>query len=255
MKFRAAVIFFLLLFITTPVFAAPKVMDILKRMDFLYEQVTDLSLKMTMSEKKAGRGIKIYQFLYFRKDKTNQFLMITIAPESDKGIGYLCVGKNAWIYNRDSRTFRHLNREESIPRPDLRGDDSEGRKYVELYKPLTDASGKEDISEELLERKQAYRFSVIAKVKNITYPKQVFWLEKETYRILKIQSYSHSNTLMRTEYFTRWTKIEDKYLALQVIFVDEFNKGNITIADFYRISISPINPKIFTKPYLENLNK
>ncbi len=255
MKFRSIIISALLIFFSAPVFAMPKVTEIMKQMDFLYEQVDAFSAKINITQNKATQGVKLFEILYFRKDKTDEFLMVFTAPDSEKGNGYLRVGDNFWMYRQNTRTFQHISRDESISGTDSKAGDFERKKFVDLYKPLTNAAGAEDIREEMLGKKQVYKFTVVGKVNDVTYPKQVYWVEKDTYLSLKIQSYSLSDTLMQTAYFPKWTQLEGKYIWLQGIFIDEFEKGNKSIVDLSGISLAPLDPKIFTKPYLENLSK
>lgn len=255
MKFRSIIIFLLLISIAAPATAASKVNEIIKEMDLRYEQIGDISAKVNITQNKVSQGVKVFEILYFRKDKTDEFLMIFTAPEAEKGNGYLRVGDNFWMYRQNTRTFQHISRDESISGTDSKAGDFERRKLADLYKPLTNASGKEDIREEMLGKKKVYRFTLVAKVNDVTYPKQVYWVERNTLLMLKIQSYSLSDTLMQTAYFPKWTKVEGKYLWLQGIFIDEFDKGNKSIVEISGISLSPLDSKIFTKPYLENLSK
>ena len=74
--------------------------------------------------------------------------MVTTAPQSEKGNGYLRTGNNFWMYRQNTRTFQHINRDESINGTDTKAGDFERKKTTELYKPFVDANGKEDITED-----------------------------------------------------------------------------------------------------------
>ena len=100
-----------------------------------------------------------------------------------------------------------------------------------------------------------YKFTLLAKVNDVTYPKQVYWVDRDNFLMLKVQSYSLSGTLMQTAYFPKWTQIDGKYIWLQLISIDEFEKGNKTIVELSGISTKRLDPRIFTKAYLENLSK
>jgi hypothetical protein len=243
------------LLICTAGHAAPKVSDIIKKIDFMMEQIGDISVKASLVQNKARQGVKSYESLYFRRDKTDEFLIVILAPDTEKGNGYLRVGDNFWMYRQNTRTFQHISRDESIMGTDAKGGDFEKRKLVDLYKPLADANGAEIIVEEILGKKPVYRFTLIAKVNDVTYPKQVYWVQRDNFLSLKIESYSLSGTLMQTAYFPKWTEIEGKYIPIQHIYIDEFEKGNKTIVELSGISTKQLDPKIFTKAYLENLSR
>jgi outer membrane lipoprotein-sorting protein len=228
---------------------------ILQEIDKRMSQISDFSAKVALTQQKVGQGVKNFETLFFRRDEGDEFLMVTTAPQSEKGNGYLRTGNNFWMYRQNTRTFQHINRDESINGTDTKAGDFERKKTTELYKPYLDASGKEDITEEMLGNKKVWKFTVVAKVRDVTYPKQVYWVEQSTYLQLKVQSYSLSGTLMQTAYFIKYTQIEGKYILLKGMFVDEFEKGNKTVLEISGVSLKKLDPKIFTKAYLENLSK
>ncbi|OHD62994.1 MAG: hypothetical protein A2176_09190 [Spirochaetes bacterium RBG_13_51_14] len=235
--------------------AAPKASDIIKKIDFMMEQIGDLSVKASLVQNRARQGVKTYESLYFRRDKTDEFLIVILAPDTEKGNGYLRVGENFWMYRQNTRTFQHISRDESIMGTDAKGGDFEKKKLVDLYRPLPGAGGAELVAEEMLGKKPVYKFTLIAKVNDVTYPKQVYWVQRDNFLPLKIESYSLSGTLMQTAYYPKWTVIDGKYIPIQHIYIDEFEKGNKTIVELSGISTERLDPKIFTKAYLENLSK
>jgi outer membrane lipoprotein-sorting protein len=233
----------------------PVINDLIAKQDEIFDLKTDISAKTTLVQQKVDQGTKSYEAIYYRRDSDDSFLIIMIAPDSDKGNGYLRVGDNFWMYRRNTRTFQHVNRDESISGTDAKGGDFEKRKQVELYKGSVDSSGKELISEEMLGKIAVYKYEIIAKVNDVTYPKQVYWVRKDNFLPLKVQSYSLSGTLMQTAYFLKYTIVNEKYVPLNQIFIDEFEKGNKTIMDISGISTAKPDDNIFTKGYLENLSK
>jgi outer membrane lipoprotein-sorting protein len=252
MRLLRSALIAILLFAAIAADAAPKAGDIIRKIDYMMEQIGDLSVKASMVQNKARQGVKTYESLYFRRDKTDEFLIVILAPDTEKGNGYLRVGENFWMYRQNTRTFQHISRDESIMGTDAKGGDFEKRKLVELYRPASEEGG---VTEETLGKKQVYRFTIVAKVNDVTYPKQVYWVERDNFLPLKIESYSLSGTLMQTAYYPKWTVVDGKYIPIQMIFIDEFEKGNKTIVELSGISTEKLDPRIFTKAYLENLSK
>jgi outer membrane lipoprotein-sorting protein len=254
---KKVLIVFLLLLIVLPntVLAAPKINDILKTIDVMSELKSDGTAKVDITQQKAGEGVKVYESIYYRRDKDDSFLIIMTAPEVEKGNGYLKQGDNFWMYRRNTRTFQHINRDESIAGTDSKGEDFESRKLMELYNPATDKAGAEKITEATLGDIPVYQFDVEAKVEDVSYPKQTYWVRKDNFLPLKTQSYSLSGTLMQTAYFLKYTTLQGKYLWVKAIFVDEFEKGNKTVVEIKNISLQKIDDYVFTKAYLENLSK
>ncbi len=236
-------------------FGAPPIDTLLSDLDALYKQVSDIKAVVTLTQQKTDQGAKKLEMMYYRRDSDKSFLIVMTGPEAEKGNGYLRVGDNFWMYRKNTRTFQHINRDESIGGSDAKGDDFEGRLLTEMYEPARDENGNELIGEEMLGKIPVYRFEVKAKVNDVDYPKKVYWVRKDQTVMLKEASYSASGTLMQTAYFLSFTKIKGKLIPVKQLFVDEFEKGNKTIVEISGISTKKLDNAIFTKAYLENLSK
>jgi hypothetical protein len=243
-------------FITTNIsWSLPAVSDILKKMDSLQELKSDMTSRVNITQRKANQGDKVIESIFYRRDADDTILIIMIAPDADKGNGYLRVGDNFWMYRVNTRTFQHINRDESISGSDVKSGDFEKRKLTELYKGALDANGKEKISEDMLGKIPVYKLEVIAKVNDVTYPKEVYWVRQDNFLPLKVQAYSLSGTLMQSAYYLQYTTVDGKFIPVKQMFVDEFEKGNRSVMEISSISFQKLDPSIFTKAYLENLSK
>jgi len=235
--------------------AESRVVPILKAIDANYKMKKDVRAEVTLTQQRAEQGTKIMEMAYFRRDSDDAFLIAMNAPENEKGNGYLRVGDNFWMYRKNTRTFQHVNRDESIGGSDAHSDDFETRKLDELYGPVADSSGTEKFSEEMLGKVPVFKFEIKAKVNDVDYPRQIFWTRRDNNLLLKQESYSLSGTLMQTAYFLKFTEIEGRYVPVKQLFIDEFEKGNKTIVEISNLVPGKLDDKIFTKAYLENLSK
>lgn len=235
--------------------AESRVVTILKAIDANYKMKKDVRAEVTLTQQRAGQGTKIIDMAYFRRDSDDAFLIAMNSPENEKGNGYLRVGDNFWMYRKNTRTFQHVNRDESIGGSDAHSDDFESRKLDELYGPVVDSSGTEKFSRELLGKVEVNKFEVKAKVNDVDYPKQVFWTRRDNNLLLKQESYSLSGTLMQTAYFLKFTEVEGRFVPVKQLFIDEFEKGNKTVVEIANLVPGKLDDKIFTKAYLENLSK
>jgi hypothetical protein len=234
---------------------AENISELLLKLQNNQEITTDVRARVVLTQQKSEQGTKLIEMQYLRRDKDDSFLIVMVSPESDKGNGYLRVGDNFWMYRRNTRSFQHINRDENIGGSDAKGDDFEKRKLTELYEGAKDAAGKEMISDTMLGKIPVYRFEVRAKVNDVDYPKKIYWIRKDNFLPLKEQSYSLSGTLMQTAYYRKYTTVQGKYVPIEQLFIDEFEKGNKTLVEISNISIEPLEDTIFTKAYLENLSK
>jgi len=248
-------ILFVILVFPMMVFAESRVIPILESIDKNYKIKTDANANVVMTQQKKDEGTKIIEMAYYRRDSDDSFLIVMKSPENEKGNGYLRVGDNFWMYRINTRTFQHINRDESIGGTDAHSGDFETRKLTELYGPVLDVNSKEKISEEMLGQVPVNKFEVKAKVNDVDYPKKIYWTRRDNNLVLKEESYSLSGTLMQTAYFLKFTIIDERYVPVKHIYIDEFEKGNKTIVEISNISTKKLDDKIFTKAYLENLSK
>lgn len=237
--------------------AAPTAMEIMKKMEEMEDIGIDVTVKAKITEQKSDQGTKVFESIYYRRDNDDAFLIVMTAPDNEKGNGYLRVGDNMWMYRRNTRTFQIMKRDQSIAGTDATAGDFESRKFTELYEPAVDDQGNELLAEETLGKVKipVYRLEVLGKVKDVEYPKVIYWVRQDNYLTMKQEQYSLSGTLMETSYFPKWTQVEGRYIPLQMLFVDEFEKGNKSFLELSGISLQPIDNDVFTKAYLENLSK
>ena len=166
------------------------------------------------------------------------------------------MGDNLWMYKRATRTFTHIGRDEKIGGSNASAGDIETRKFKDLYRPSTDAAGKEIISEETIGGKiPVYRVEVIAKVNDVKYPKLVMWVTRDKYLELKRESYGLSGTLMETDLYTNYKNVDGRYIPLLQKFIDEVEKGKTSILEITAINFSKVDDFKFDKSYLESLSK
>lgn len=252
---KMLLIVLILLAVYVPLVEAASIESILKKLEDIMEITNDVKAKVVMTQQKAEQGVKVIEMIYYRRDSDDSFLIVMTGPETEKGNGYLRLGDNFWMYRRNTRTFQHINRDESIGGTDAKADDFEKRKLSELYAGAKDGKGQEIIKETKLGKIAVFEFEVKAKVKDVDYPKKRYWIKKDNFLPLKEESYSLSGTLMQTAYFMQYTLVNTKYVPIKQMFIDEFEKDNKTVVEISDISINKLDNSIFTKAYLENLSK
>lgn len=214
---------------------------------------TDASATVRITQTKAGQGAREFSMRWFRRDSDESFVILMDAPESERGNGYLRSGEHFWMYRRNTRTFQHVNRDESIGGTDARGDDFESRKLTELY--MGDGTREGAPVLDTLGKVPAWRFSVKAKVRDVDYPRKTYWVSRNGWQLLKEQAWSSTGTLMQTAYYLKYQPIDNHLVATRMLFVDEFEKGNRTMVEVGEIRNTRIPDAIFTKAWLESQSK
>ncbi|MCP4050393.1 MAG: outer membrane lipoprotein-sorting protein [bacterium] len=257
MKKNSCFVFVVLILVklAVPLQANVKVIDVLKRLDKLQNLGEDITARVDIVQRDVDQGTKVMECIYYGRDISDLFLIVMTKPESEKGNGYLKSGNNFWMYRRNTRTFQHISRDESIAGTDANAGDFEKSKYAEYYESVKDDSGREIVIETMLGKIPVYRIEILAKIPDIDYPRKIIWVRKDNHLPLKEQSFSLSGTLMYSHYFLKYSKVNNKYISIKQLVIDEFEKGNKTLWEIKDISVAELSNNKFTKAYLENLSK
>jgi hypothetical protein len=73
--------------------------------------------------------------------------------------------------------------------------------------------------------------------------------------LLKSEDYSLSKRLLRISYYPSYVKIGDTYIADSLLFVDALVQGKKTKITLTEVSIDPLPDSVFTKAYIERVNR
>lgn len=235
--------------------ADPDGSKILKALEANESLRADVHAQVAITENRVGQGAKAMKCEYYRRDADKSFVIAITAPESDRGNGYLRQGDHFWMYRRNTRTFQHVNRDESIGGSDAKGQDFESRPLTQMYAPIKDAQGKEVLRADTVGGIACWRLEVRAIVSDVDYPKKTLWVRQSDLLLAKDQSYSGQGTLMRTGYYTKYQLVAERQVPMRQVQVDEVEKGNRTLVDLSEIKVGPLDASIFSKAWLESRSK
>lgn len=235
--------------------AAPDGARILQAIEANETMKEDVQSRVDLSQSRTGQGVKVLAMEYFRRDKDKSFVIAMTAPESERGNGYLRQGDHFWMYRRNTRTFQHINRDESIGGSDAKGQDFESRPLTAMFAPSKDAKGRELLSADTVGGVPCWKLETRAIVSDVDYPRKTMWVRQDNLLLAKEQSFSSSGTLMQTGYYLKYQPIAGRQLAMRMVFVDEIEKGNRSMVDLSDVKVGHVDPNIFTKAWLESKSR
>ena len=209
---------------------------------------TDFSAVMTMISEDPDTGVEKKKVQQFRRDDSEMFLMLFIEPVSEKGQGYLNIGENLWFYDPQSRKFNHTSMKESFGGSDAKNSDFGASSLGDDYKVIK-------VEDDKLGRYNVYIMDLEGTNSEVTYPSVKIWITKDNSLVLKSEDYSATGRLMRTSLFPSYAKVADKFLATKMIFKDELIDGKKTQITITDISTKDLPDSIFTKSYVERVNR
>ncbi len=208
----------------------------------------DISCTLSLIIEKPSEPKSAHQYRLFRRDKKDQTTLIQLAPEADKGTGYLQEKNNVWVYDPTSHQFTHSSLKRTIGDSDTKVSDvkkrSEFRRAYEIV----------NIEETKVGKFEVYGVMLKTLLPEATYAQEKFYVRKVNPLILKIESYGSSGRLMRTTLIPKYVKIGNYNWASQSIYINEINKGEKTTQVLSDFDTSAIPDVVFTKAYLEKIN-
>jgi outer membrane lipoprotein-sorting protein len=209
---------------------------------------TDFSSVMSMIQEDPEEGVEKKVVQQFRRDGEDKFVFLFLEPTVQKGQGYLRIEDNLWFYDPESRKFSHTSMKEQFGGTDARNSDFGASTMVEDYRILS-------IEEGRLGKYDVYILDLEAKHNEVTYPEQKIWITRDRYLVLKSEDYSETGRLLRTSLYPNYAKVGKQYITSRMIFVDELVEGKKTSITFSEISLEPLPDSVFTKSYIERVNR
>jgi len=209
---------------------------------------TDFSAVFTVVSEKPDEENSVFKAQMFRRDAEDKFVMVFLEPDVQRGQGYLQVDDNLWFYDPDSRKFSHSSMRESLQ-------DSEARNSDLNESSLADDYTVEAASEGRLGRYDVHILELSARHNEVAFPRLKLWVRRDNDLVLKAQNFSLSGRLVRSDYFPKYVRVEDRLLPSQMLFVDELKEGERTQVTMADTSLARVPDSVFSKSYLERVNR
>jgi outer membrane lipoprotein-sorting protein len=208
----------------------------------------DFSAKVRLVSDDPEKGNEVRAARTFRRDDDDTFLMLFLEPESQLGQGYLKVDDNLWFYDPESRKFTHSSMKENIQGTDAKNSDFGQSALAADYKVSAWTEGK-------LGAYEVWLLDLESTNNEATYAFKKIAVSKKDGLLLKSEDYSLSKRLLRTSYYTSYTKAGNSFIADKSLFVDALVKGKKTQITVTEISVAPLPDSVFTKAYVERVNR
>lgn len=230
------------------VYAEPDFKQMLEEIDQLGSfEDTDFSCVYTFVSEKPGEETEVTQARMFRRDAKEQFVMLILKPEYQKGQGYLKVDDNVWFYDPESRKFTHSSMKENVQNSEAKNSDMDGLSLSEDYEVESWEEGK-------LGNFDVYILNMTALNNEVSYPSIKLWVRTDRTIVLKEEDYSLSGRLMRTSYYPKYVQVGAKFVPAQILIVDNLQEGEKTQLTMKNPSTASLPDSVFSKAYIERVN-
>jgi outer membrane lipoprotein-sorting protein len=207
----------------------------------------DFSAVYTIISERPGEEREVTQARLFRRDVNDQFLILILQPEVQRGQGYLQVDENVWFYDPESRQFERTTIRENIQNSDAQNADLDQSTFSSDYEVDSWQEGR-------LGNFEVYIVDLKARTSDVAYDKVRLWIRQDQSIILKEEDFSVNGRLMRTVLYPRYERVGDRIIPKQVLIVDELNEGERTQLTMTDATTRQIPDSVFSKAYLERVN-
>jgi outer membrane lipoprotein-sorting protein len=241
------------------VFGAPLKADIelLKRIDAQVSFLEgDFSAEYVMVQNKPGEGVTTNNFVIFRRDSEEKYLILIMSPPQDKGKGYLKIGNNLWFYDPADRRFTFTSAKDRFQNSNARNSDFTRSSFAVDYRITASW-------EEKLGKFDCTVLDLQALSDEVTFPRTKLWISNDDLLVRKKEDYSLSNQLLRTTALPTYQRFADRYVPVTVIIVDHLRGRTMDgrfVNENTRITISRPSlvkqpDSLYSKGYLEKLGQ
>lgn len=207
----------------------------------------DFTSTLVLTQKDPEKPTTTMKVAMFRRDVQDKFLILTLEPVVQRGQGNLRVDDNLWFYDPESRKFTHSSMKESFAGTDSKNSDFGRSTLARDYRVVSHGEGR-------LGKVDCWVLELEGRTNEVSYPFLKLWIAKDSHLRLKQQGFSLTKRLMRSSYYLRWSKVGNKVVASQQLFVDEITPGRQTESQLSNLSTEALPEEIFTKAYLERVN-
>lgn len=208
----------------------------------------DFTCTLSLIIEKPNEPKEAAQYKLFRRDSKDQTCLVQLAPEADKGIGYLQEKDNLWAYDPIAHQFTHSSLKRNLGNSDTKiSDVNKKSEFQKAWEILSIEEGK-------LGKFAVYVVMAKALDKDSSYAQQKYFVRQDEHLILKIESYGASGRHMRTTLIPKYAKVNNVPLPVHQIYINELVKGEKTTQIFQDFDMTKIPDMVFTKAYLEKIN-
>ncbi len=229
--------------------------EMLRTVDERQRNSGDYKALAYIEQKEKDRDVMAYEAAIYRRDATDQLMILFLRPKSEAGKGYLRVEKNMFIYDPSAGRWERRTERERIGGTDSRRTDFDESRLAEEYTPSF-------VADETLGRFAVHHLALRAKPGvDVAYPLIHIWIDAKSGNVLKSQDRALSGKLMRTVYYPKYHRIQSKakgadvFIPKEIHIFDEVEKANQTQVLMRKVSLNPLPANIFTKAWLESQSR
>jgi hypothetical protein len=204
---------------------------------------SDFSCDLRLDTEEADGSVSSSALRVMRRDRERKVLALVLAPESERGEGYLRNDQNLWFFDAETGGYVHSVVSDSVSDSEMESGDIEPDSLVASYRAQGIARGKLGANEVLILE--------LAEKSPQAYPRIRVWLRASDSLLLKEEFFGASGRLIRYVLYPAHLRLGAKIIPSAMIYVDALSKGRRTKVTLSSPRFAPIDDSAFTKAFLE----
>jgi outer membrane lipoprotein-sorting protein len=228
---------------------------LLAKVDSLLAFDKDLCAEYAITQRSAAGAESKTVAVGYRRDRSEQYLMVILEPSADKGKGYLKSADNLWVYDPADGSFVFTSAKERFRNTTARNSDFARSSLARDYAVQSSSKGK-------LASYDCDILTLKAKNDSVTFPMVKVWISQDGLPRL-YEDYSLSGTLMRTVAVPDYASLGGRYVAAKTVIQDNLKSMTVDGKTRYeQATILMSNPSLrdlpdsyYSKEYLERVSR
>jgi len=206
------------------------------------ENPFQVAVKITTVGSNGDSEVRRYRVL---AKGTENSIVQTLAPASERGQIMLTKGHNLWVFLPAVSQPVRLPLSQRLTGQVANGD-------------LARVNFAGDYNAQILRTEQVdgashYVLELTAVNKRVTYHRVLYWVNKDNYRPHKAEFYTLSGRLTKVGYYREYGQLGKRVRPRKLVLVDALREGERSILEYSELISREIPDKVFSKQYLKKL--
>jgi outer membrane lipoprotein-sorting protein len=203
-------------------------------------------MDVSITTSAPGRDPDVREYRILSKGNENT-IVFTTAPAADRGQIMLMKGRDFWVFMPSVSQPIRLPLSQKLTGQVANGDLARTN-FTGDYTPQV-------LRIEDIDGRSYYVLELKAVDRGVTYPRVLYWVDKENFHPFKAEFYTLSNRLFKTCSFRNFKNMEGESRPTQLVMQDALKQDEQSVLDYKNIKLRNLPDKIFTKDYLKKLEE
>lgn len=230
---------------STVVAADDPLQDLLEKSDQIRFPREGFQIDVSITNKAPGKEQDNRKYRILSKGNENT-VVITTAPESEKGQILLMKSRDLWVFLPDISQPVRLSLSQRLTGEVSNGDLARAN-FAGDYTPKL-------LRTEAIDGENYQVLELNAVDRGVTYHRVLYWVRQSDSRPFKAEFYSLSDKLLKTCRYLEYQKVAGQMRPTRLVMQDALHANEESVLEYSNMKLRELPDKVFTKEYLKKLD-